>query len=140
MALNRRWVFWQVLTPLIGPGVLAGVVAFMWHSLDNSFQPKLSVIADISPWATVFYCMSTVAITMDQLWEKMVRVPGDTKSRGYFVLLLFIAFAVLVYNTLFVIKRHDTAFVLPKEAIIVTAVLLAGSVVSSYLGHEAAAK
>ena len=134
--MDWRWIFWQIVVPVFGPTLIALAVAVAWMSLEPTFSIRWAVVVDITPWATTFYCITLVCSTMHALWERIVAsetVGAEFYNR--FTSLMMIASAVVLYNALTVIKRHDPSFAAPSAAYWVTAVLMIVSVVLSYRGH-----
>lgn len=40
----------QVCVPIVGPSLIATIVALLWMSLDADFVMKRNVILDLTPW------------------------------------------------------------------------------------------
>jgi uncharacterized membrane protein len=102
--------------------IISGIVVFFWWTLKSGFAPSWHVIADITPWALTFYCITLIGATMNDLW-------GDYQKRPeLFVGLLLTAAGVIVYYSLIVILRHEPSFVPGTAAYVATFILLAVSI------------
>jgi hypothetical protein len=130
MVLKWKWIFWQVLAPILGPIVISLLAVLAYQSLDPKFIPNWRIIIDVSPWALTFYTVTLIGATMTDLWPKL----GQHSMLG--VSLILVAFSVAGYAALIVIFRHNSGFVPGTEVYIVTFILLGISVV---LCHQASA-
>ena len=124
MGLDRRWVFFQVVIPLIAPATLALLFVGAWKTVDPAFVPKLSVILDLTPWAIVVYSLTLVGSTFDRSWNKLDKVALS--------LLWVTAAANAIYYALLVIRRHDPTFEVRADAYYVTLVLMVFSLIVCY--------
>ena len=119
-----------MLTPLIGPVVISGVVVCLWWVGDPKFKINWHLlIDDLTPWALTFYAITLIGATMKDLWSKLSVHPVLGVS------LLLTAFTVAVFESFIVIWRHDSQFVAGTSVYLVTCFLLG---VSIYLCHKGA--
>ena len=138
MKPDWKWILWQVLVPLAGPSLVAAIVSLAWMSLDTSFEMKMGVIIDLTPWAVTFYSITLVGVAMDSLWTKLLAGAGaNPKAPSRFLALFIVALSVVIYNAFIVIKRHDSTFTLHRPAYVVTIILVLASIITSYRGHKA---
>lgn len=131
MALQRRWLFWQVAVPLLGPAVISAIFILLWMSGNPGFKPSISLILDISPWALVFYTLTLLGATLNELWPNVSQHQMLGGSMGV------TAFAVGVYAAFIVIWRHNATWQPGGPVYVVTGVLLAVSVFLSHAGYAA---
>jgi hypothetical protein len=125
---NRRWLFWQVFAPIVGPILISALAVLFWESIEPKFQTKWDVIIDVTPWALTFYTITLIGATMNDLWPKL----GDHPTLG--VSILIVGFSVGLYAALIVIRRHDPTFVPGTQGYTLTLILLILSVI---LCHQA---
>jgi hypothetical protein len=125
---NRRWLFWQVFAPIVGPILISALAVLFWESIEPTFKTKWDVIVDVTPWALTFYTITLIGATMNDLWPKL----GDHPTLG--VSILIVGFSVGLYAALIVIRRHDPTFVPGTQGYTLTLILLILSVI---LCHQA---
>jgi hypothetical protein len=125
---NRRWLFWQVFAPIVGPILISALAVLFWESIEPTFKTKWDVIIDVTPWALTFYTITLIGATMNDLWPKL----GDHPTLG--VSILIVGFSVGLYAALIVIRRHDPTFVPGTQGYTLTLILLILSVI---LCHQA---
>lgn len=131
MALQKRWLFWQVAVPLLGPAVISAFIILLWISGNPGFKPSLPVIVDLSPWALVFYTLTLLGATLNELWPNVSQHQTLGGSLAVTVL------AVAIYGAFIVIWRHNAAWQPGGAVYFVTAVLLVVSVFLSHAGYAA---
>src|SRR6266478_5697885 len=113
-----KWIFWQVLAPILGPILISAGVVFLWSTGQPGFQMDWHIIVDVSPWALTFYAITLIGATMNDFWHKM----GDHWMLG--AGLFGIATAVALYASFIVVWRHDPKFVVGTPVYTVTLFLL----------------
>ena len=131
MALQKRWIFWQVVVRLLGPAVISAATILLWMSGNPDFRPSMPIIVDLSPWALVFYTLTLLGATLNELWPKVSEHP----TLGGF--LAVTALAVGVYASFIVIWRHNSAWRPTGPVYVFTGVLLVVSVFLSHAGYAA---
>ncbi len=124
MKLDRRWPFFQIFVPLVGPAILAPVFVGAWKTVDPAFVPRLSVILDLTPGAIVVYSLTLLGGTFDRSWNKL--------DKGGLSLLWVTAAANAIYYALLVIRRHDPTFEVRADAYYVTIALMVFSLIVCY--------
>ena len=125
---NRKWLFWQVIAPILGPILISAVAVIFWETINPNFKARWEVIFDVTPWALTFYTITLIGATMNDLWPKLGTHPGLGVG------ILAVGFSVGLYAALIVIRRHDQSFVPGTQGYAVTLILLALSVI---LCHQA---
>jgi hypothetical protein len=131
MALQKRWIFWQVVVPLIGPAVISAVFILLWMTGNPGFKPSVPVIMDVSPWALVFYTLTLLGATLNELWPNVSKHQTLGGSMGV------TAVAVGVYAAFIVIWRHNAGWQPGGPVYVVTGVLLVVSIFLSHAGYAA---
>lgn len=130
--VDWKWVFWQVLAPLVGPIAISAIVAMLWWTGDKHFKINwLLIVEDVTPWAITFYAITPIGATMNDFWPKLPQHP----VLG--VALILSAFAAAVYGAFIVIWRHDSGFSPGTGVYAVTFILLIISVGLCYRGAHA---
>lgn len=127
--MQVKWLLWQVLLPIAGPVILAGLIVMGWASGDENFVPNYSIVLDVSPWALTFYALTLIGSTLHVFWRKLSEHPGIGAA------LIGVAFAVGVYASFIVIWRHDPNFVPGASVYYVTVFLLFASVALCHWGQ-----
>lgn len=127
--LNWKWIFWQVVAPIVGPILISAVVAMLWWTGDKNFQINWPLIVeDVTPWALTFYAITLIGATMNDFWSKLPRHPGLGLA------LILTAVAAAIYGAFIVIWRHNSAFSPGTGVYTVTFILLLISVGLCYRG------
>jgi hypothetical protein len=126
--MQWKWIFWQVLAPVLGPVLISVLVVFLWSTGQPGFKMDWGIIVDVSPWALTFYTITLIGATMNDFWHKL----GDHQVLG--VGLIVIAIAVALYASFIVVWRHDPKFTVGTPVYAVTLFLLCLSIV---LCHQA---
>ena len=124
-----KWLLLQVAAPLIVPILVSAVAAFVWEIGVPTFHMDMKVVADITPWALVFFTVALLGSGFYDLWSDWTGRPALAVS------LLSIAFVVLIYASFIVIWRHTPTFV-PGTGVYTLAFILLGA--SVMVCHEAA--
>jgi len=132
MALKTRWVLWQVLIPIFGPIVISAGVVYLWSSGVDGFVPNWEIIVDQSPWALIFFALTLVGATINELWPKV------SQNMVLSAALVMTAFAITLYAAFIVIWRHNPTWKPVRGVYTVTIVLLVVSVILSYIGYDKA--
>jgi len=117
--------------PLLGPVVVSGVVILMWISGNPEFQPSIPVMLDVSPWALVFFTLTLLGGTLNELSQNRTQHPTLNWS------LEVTALAVGIYAAFIVIWRHNANWHAGQPVYVVTIILLVISVFLSHLGYAA---
>src|SRR5260221_587995 len=60
---NKKWLFWQVAAPILGPILISAIAVIFWASIDSMFTMKWDVILDVSPWALTFFIGTVIGAT-----------------------------------------------------------------------------
>jgi hypothetical protein len=115
--LNRPWLVWQVMVPLVGPVALSWLIILAWQTGNPDFTPRWSVILDVSPWALTFYAIALIGAALNELWPTISVHPHLGGG------LIFIATTVATYTAFMVIWRHNSAFV-PSRNIYIPSVFM----------------
>src|ERR1700686_3489786 len=102
-----KWIFWQVLAPVVGPIVISALVVILWQTGNPQFKADWRIIIDVSPWALTFYAVTLIGATMSDLWPKF----SDHWVLGASLIVTAFAFSVALYASLIVIWRHGSGFV-----------------------------
>lgn len=127
--LDWKWVFWQVVAPVVGPIVISAIVAMLWWTGDKAFQINWPLIVeDVTPWALTFYAITLIGATMNDFWPKLARHPGLG------VALILMAFAAAIYGAFIVIWRHNSEFTPGTGVYTVTFIILVISIGLCYKG------
>jgi hypothetical protein len=124
-----KWLSLQVIAPLGIPILVSALAAFVWEIGQPAFHMDMKVIADVTPWALVFFTMALLGGGFYDMWADWSTRPALSVS------LLLVAFVVLIYASFIVIWRHSPAFVPGTGVYILALILLAATVV---VCHEAA--
>lgn len=129
MHLDWKWLFWQVVAPLVGPVVISAIVAMLWWTGSPDFKIHWPLIVeDVTPWALTFYAITLIGATMDDLWPKL---------SGHAVLgvsLIVMALAAAIYGAFIVIWRHNSGFAPGAGVYVVTFAILVISIGLCYKG------
>jgi hypothetical protein len=123
------WIVWQVLLPIFGPIIISFLVALFWTTGPTNFNMRPDVILDVTPWALLFYSITLVCVTMNDLWPRI----GRHQMLGWG--LITTAIAASVYASFIVIWRHDPHFKSTGPIYLVTLILVAASII---LCHQSA--
>jgi hypothetical protein len=126
--MDWRWIGLQFGLPIVAPIFLSSLIAFLWLTLNPSFNPDFTVIFDITPWSLVFYSLALIGAAF------LARPNGTIRHmRGWLVSwLVVIAIADIVYYALMIISRHGNGFVTPGGAYYVSGLLVLASVALCY--------
>ena len=124
-----QWILWQVLLPIFGPIVISFLVALGWSTGPTQFHMKPEVILDVTPWALLFYSITLICVTMNDLWPNLNQHP--VLGWG----LIGVAIVASIYASMIVIWRHDPKFESSGPIYFVTLLLL---LVSIILCHQSA--
>lgn len=127
--LDWKWMFWQVVAPLVGPIVISGIVAMLWWTGSPNFHINWPLIVeDVTPWALTFYAITLIGATMNDFWPKLSKHP----VLG--VALILMAFAAAIYGAFIVIWRHNSDFAPGTGVYTVTFAILVISIGLCYKG------
>jgi hypothetical protein len=125
MRLDWGWIGWQVGAPLLGPPGVGLLVVVLWRVAGNEARIDWSVLADLTPWALLTYALSLVATTL-RLRE----------ARGWlFWVTAFLALVALLLYAFILQRRLDGAPV-AEDALWLSAILVAATVVLCYLQRQ----
>ena len=105
MSVDWKWVVWQFLMPVFAPIIISSIVVILWSTGNPAFQPRFSVIIDVSPWALTFYSLTLICSTLHEMRGRLASC-GDLC-----IALMFDAAAVFLYASFMVIWRHDPKFI-----------------------------
>lgn len=122
MSQNGKWIFWQVIVPILGPIAVSTLIIFAWTTGVPNFAPRIDVILDVSPWALTFYTLTLIGSTLNGFWAKLPDHPALGAA------LIAVASAVGIYAAFTIIWRHDNNFVPGAPVYLVTIILLIISV------------
>lgn len=129
--IEGKWLFWQVLAPLLAPVVISGFVIFAWSTGASTFRPNFKIVVDVSPWALTFYSLTLIGSTLHAMWSNL------EKHSGIGISLILTAIAVALYASFMVVWRHDPYFTPGFPVYAVTFLLLIASVVLCHSGYRA---
>ena len=132
MKIQSRWLLWQVIIPLFAPVILSVLVIGLWATGTVTFEPKWSVVVDISPWALVFFSLTLLGATLNELWPRVSSHPTLTLN------LALTAFAVALYAAFIAIWRHDVNWKPGPAVYWVTGALFVLAVALSHYGYAKA--
>src|SRR5260221_14721051 len=124
-----KWLIVQVFAPLGIPIFVSALAAAVWELGQPSFHMDMKVVADITPWALVFFTMALLGGGFYDLWADWTGRPVLSIS------LMSIAFIVLIYASFIVIWRHSPTFV-PGTGVYMLAFIMLSAAVGLF--HEAA--
>ena len=120
-----KWIVLQVVLPVIGPIVFAGLVASMFATGPNGFALDLGTILDVTPRALTFYILvlmtstfSTARVPPAFVWKAAAMVIGGFAA---------------IYHSFTVIWQHDPSYAPNANVYAVTLVLVCASI---YVCHE----
>ncbi len=130
MAIQWKWLFWQVAVPIVGPIVVSAIVILAWMTGSPGFKPDMGIIVDVSPWALTFYMLGLIGSTIEGLWPKLSTHPVLGLS------LIVVAFAVGLYAAFIVVWRHDSKFIPGLPVYFVTGLLFICSVALCHAGNS----
>jgi hypothetical protein len=128
--MEGKWLFWQVLVPLLAPIIISGIVIIAWSTGVTTFHPNLKIVLDVSPWALTFYSLTLIGGTLNAMWSNLAN------KSGIGVCLILTAVAVTLYASFMVIWRHDSNFNPGTPVYVVTIFLLVVSVAFCHWGYK----
>jgi hypothetical protein len=101
---------------------MSALAAVLWWTGNPQFKIDWRIIADISPWALVFYAITLIGAALNDLMPEFSSRPGVGTS------LILAAIAVSLYAGFIVVWRHDDKFAPGAGVWVVTIILLAISI------------
>lgn len=129
--VNYRWIWWQVVVPVIGPIALGAAFIALWSTGARGFVPDYAnALANMSPWGLTFYSIALLGSTLNTFWPKLRDHPGLG------IAMIVDALAVCVYAGFIAVWRHDSAFVPGAEVYTVTIILLAITIVTCHISYQ----
>jgi hypothetical protein len=99
MAINWKWLWLQVLFPILVPIVFPALCVLFWKSGQPSFAINWSAILDVGPWALIFFSLTLIGGTTHEYWGKI------SKNRSLTVGLGGVTLAVAIYAAFIVIWK-----------------------------------
>jgi hypothetical protein len=130
MVIRYRWIFWNVIFPLVLPIISSGIVVLMWTTGKSDFTADPGVILDISPWALIFFGLALIGSTIFEFWPRLPHHPGIGLS------LLLSTVALAIYAGMMVIWRHEDTFRPAASVYYASGALLIFATALCYLAHD----
>ena len=129
--MRWQWLLWQVGVPILGPIAMSIVVTIFWWTTKSSFSINWPLILeDMTPWALIFYALTLIATTLQDLFPRLSERPGLGSA------LIVLAVLDAMYGSIIVVSRQDDPKFTPGAAVYVVTLFLL--VVSIGLCHQEA--
>jgi hypothetical protein len=124
------WLSFQVLSPLVGP-IAVSLIAWLLLTTTDNVPLSWKVIADVTPWALIFFTMALLGGAFHDIW------PNMGSHQILFGFLIAETIVVFMYIEQNVSWRLQHPGVEPGQGVWVAAFIMLGASVLTC--HEAAA-